>query len=185
MNIECGAETLTELEHAFKFNDAVLRHLIVSMDEAVVSPSPMMKEEKSRSLTGKDAERTERPAAAEAPAPAAPAQQPRTGTRLTRERSAGEQPVRVRRHRRSARNSSAHACRHSGHRVQLAHHSMQQEAGGERRVECELHAVAFGDIAVALARLDVGSSVHCEGFIARRYRTGSSNALHLTRFEQN
>jgi len=27
--------------------------------------------------------------------------------------------------------------------------------------------------------------VHCEGFIARRYRTGSSNALHLTRFEQN
>ena len=74
MNLECGAETLTELEHAFKFNDAVLRHLIVSMDEAVVSPSPMMKDEKSRSLTGKDAERTERPAAAEAPAPAAPAQ---------------------------------------------------------------------------------------------------------------
>ena len=71
MNLECGAETLTELEHAFKFNDAVLRHLIVSMDEAVVSPSPMMKDEKSRSLTGKD---TERPAAAEAPAPAAPAQ---------------------------------------------------------------------------------------------------------------
>jgi small subunit ribosomal protein S6 len=67
MNLECGAETLTELEHAFKFNDAVLRHLIVSMDEAVVTPSPMMKDEKSRSLTGKDAERTERPAA-EAPA---------------------------------------------------------------------------------------------------------------------
>jgi len=37
------------------------------MDEAVVTPSPMMKDEKSRSLTGKDAERTERPAA-EAPA---------------------------------------------------------------------------------------------------------------------
>ena len=38
-------ETLTELEHAFKFNDAVLRHLVVAMTEAVVSPSPMMKEE--------------------------------------------------------------------------------------------------------------------------------------------
>ena len=50
MNIECGAQTLTELEHAFKFNDAVLRHLIVAMNEAVVTPSPMMKEEKSRSL---------------------------------------------------------------------------------------------------------------------------------------
>ncbi len=50
MNIECGNATLTELEHAFKFNDAVLRHLIVARREAVVAPSPMMKEEKSRSL---------------------------------------------------------------------------------------------------------------------------------------
>ena len=50
MNIECGSETLNELEHAFKFNDAVLRHLIVAMREAVVTPSPMMKEEKARAL---------------------------------------------------------------------------------------------------------------------------------------
>ena len=50
MNIECDSPTLTELEHAFKFNDAVLRHLIVAAREAVVTPSPMMKEEKSRSL---------------------------------------------------------------------------------------------------------------------------------------
>ena len=67
VNIEAEQAVMAELEHAFKFNDAVLRHLIVSMDEAVVTPSPMMKDEKSRSLTGKDAERTERPAA-EAPA---------------------------------------------------------------------------------------------------------------------
>src|SRR5271155_305947 len=51
MNIECGSETLSELEHAFKFNDAVLRHLIVAMREAVVTPSPMMKEEKARSIS--------------------------------------------------------------------------------------------------------------------------------------
>lgn len=51
MNIECDQETLDELEHGFKFNDAVLRHLTVRMDEAVTAPSPMMKEEKSRSLT--------------------------------------------------------------------------------------------------------------------------------------
>jgi small subunit ribosomal protein S6 len=50
MNIECDSATLNELEHAFKFNDAVLRHLIVAMREAVVTPSPMMKEEKSRSI---------------------------------------------------------------------------------------------------------------------------------------
>ncbi|MFA5170781.1 MAG: 30S ribosomal protein S6 [Sulfuriferula sp.] len=51
MNIECDQETLDELEHGFKFNDAVLRHLTIRMDEAVTTPSPMMKDEKSRSLT--------------------------------------------------------------------------------------------------------------------------------------
>ena len=51
MNIEVDGDTLTELEHAFKFNDAVLRHLTIKTKKAVVAPSPMMKEEKSRSLT--------------------------------------------------------------------------------------------------------------------------------------
>ncbi len=51
MNIECDGETLAELEHAFKFNDAVLRHLTIKMKKAVSTPSPMMKEEKSRSLS--------------------------------------------------------------------------------------------------------------------------------------
>ena len=51
MNIECDNETLAELENAFKFNDAVLRHLTVKTKQAVIVPSPMMKEEKSRSLT--------------------------------------------------------------------------------------------------------------------------------------
>ena len=50
MNIECTQSILDELEHAFKFNDAVLRHLTIKMDEAVTAPSPMMKEEKARSL---------------------------------------------------------------------------------------------------------------------------------------
>lgn len=69
MNIECNNESLDELEHAFKFNDAVLRHLTVKMTEAVTTASPMMKEEKSRSLTqGQDA--APRPAAAPATAAA-------------------------------------------------------------------------------------------------------------------
>ena len=53
-NIECDNETLTELEHSFKFNDAVLRHLVVKMKQAVTTPSPMMKEEKSKSLMAGD-----------------------------------------------------------------------------------------------------------------------------------
>jgi small subunit ribosomal protein S6 len=56
MNIECDQESLDELEHAFKFNDAVLRHLTVKMKKPVNTPSPMMKEEKARSLTPAPAE---------------------------------------------------------------------------------------------------------------------------------
>ena len=50
MNIECDQESLDELEHAFKFNDAVLRHLTVKMGEAVTTSSPMMREERSRAV---------------------------------------------------------------------------------------------------------------------------------------
>src|SRR5437667_12895798 len=67
MNLECDQETLDELEHAFRFNDAVLRHLTVQMSDAVVAPSPMMKEEKAKSLTGGPAK--EAPKEGEAPAP--------------------------------------------------------------------------------------------------------------------
>ena len=56
MNIECDGETLAELEHSFKFSDAVLRHLIVRMPKAVTAPSTMMKEEKSKSLMEKGSE---------------------------------------------------------------------------------------------------------------------------------
>jgi small subunit ribosomal protein S6 len=66
MNIECDQETLDELEHAFRFNDAVLRHLTIKTKVAVTEPSVMMKEEKSRSLT-------DTATAAPAPEAAAPA----------------------------------------------------------------------------------------------------------------
>ena len=59
MNIECDGATLAELEGIFRFNDAVLRHLTVRRQEAVVEQSIMMKakEEKdrpSRSYGGRD-----------------------------------------------------------------------------------------------------------------------------------
>ena len=43
LNIECGHETLTELETGFRFNDAVLRHLTVAKAKAETAPSVMMK----------------------------------------------------------------------------------------------------------------------------------------------
>ena len=65
----------------------------------------------------------------------------------------------------------------------LQHASTQAEAGGERKVECELHAVAFAEVALALSRMRVGSELRCEGFLARRYRTGVTVAMHITQFE--
>ena len=44
LNVECSAAVLEEIETAFKFNDAVLRHLTVKMKRALTAPSPMMKE---------------------------------------------------------------------------------------------------------------------------------------------
>ena len=69
LNIECDNDTLVEMEHAFKFNDAVLRHLTVLMSEAVTAPSPMMREEKARMSSD------DRPAFSGAPA-AAPSAAP-------------------------------------------------------------------------------------------------------------
>lgn len=43
MNIECGTEALNELESAFRFNDAVLRNLIISRKEAVTDASFLVK----------------------------------------------------------------------------------------------------------------------------------------------
>jgi small subunit ribosomal protein S6 len=43
INIECGNDVLTELETAFRFNDAVLRHLTVLKSQAETTPSVMMK----------------------------------------------------------------------------------------------------------------------------------------------
>jgi primosomal replication protein N len=65
----------------------------------------------------------------------------------------------------------------------LKHASVQAEAGGIRKVECELAAVAFGEPAIALARVASGATIRCKGFLARRYRTGITVALHVNEFE--
>ncbi|EMR13320.1 30S ribosomal protein S6 [Methylophaga lonarensis MPL] len=49
MNVECDVAQLNEVTTAFRYNDAVIRHLVVNADEAVTEPSPMMrKDEDSR-----------------------------------------------------------------------------------------------------------------------------------------
>ena len=60
MNIECGQETLDELENGFRFNDAVIRNMVIRRDKAITEASPMAKKE----------ERDEQPAARPESAPA-------------------------------------------------------------------------------------------------------------------
>jgi small subunit ribosomal protein S6 len=70
LNIECGLETLRELEGAFKFNDAVLRSLVIKRDNAATAPSPLVKEkEKEEGAPAKSAAPPEEPAESEEAAP--------------------------------------------------------------------------------------------------------------------
>ena len=59
MNIECDQKTLAELTGAFRFSDAVLRHLVVNFDEAITEPSPMARAADEESEGG--GRRRERP----------------------------------------------------------------------------------------------------------------------------
>ena len=53
MNIEADQKTLDELTGAFRFSDAVLRHLVVQMDSAVTEPSPMARAEEDEGGGGR------------------------------------------------------------------------------------------------------------------------------------
>lgn len=49
LNIEADQKTLTELTGAFRFSDAVLRHLVIGVDGAITEPSPMARAEEGES----------------------------------------------------------------------------------------------------------------------------------------
>ena len=49
MNVECESSVIDELENVFRFNDAVIRHLIIRMKAAVTEPSPMYREKSEKS----------------------------------------------------------------------------------------------------------------------------------------
>jgi small subunit ribosomal protein S6 len=67
MNVECSFSVISEIKSAFKFNDAVLRHLVLARDEAVTEASPMavaVAEEKAKEKEAQ--QRRDAKAAAEA-----------------------------------------------------------------------------------------------------------------------
>jgi len=72
MNIECGTEELQELESAFRFNDAVLRNLIISRTEATSEPSLLAKrgdDKDERDATPRRSATDDSDVAAESPLP--------------------------------------------------------------------------------------------------------------------
>lgn len=65
MNIECGQEALQSLEDNFRYNDAVIRNLIIRRDEAITEESPLAKsaeEKRSRKSRPEGAEADAAPA---------------------------------------------------------------------------------------------------------------------------
>jgi small subunit ribosomal protein S6 len=52
MNIECDGEALSELESAFRFNDAVIRNLVIKRDSAITEASPLAKGQDERDDSG-------------------------------------------------------------------------------------------------------------------------------------
>ena len=68
MNIECSQETHDELIGGFRFNDAIIRHLVIKRDEPVVEPSPMAKAEEDERKERAGSEKPAAPAAEPAPA---------------------------------------------------------------------------------------------------------------------
>ena len=48
MNVECGQKALDELDNAFRFNDAVLRKLVIKRKAALTAPSAMMRDDRKK-----------------------------------------------------------------------------------------------------------------------------------------
>lgn len=67
-NVECGKDALDELTSTFRFNDAVIRHFVLSRDEAETEASPMMKEKDETRDRGRRDERPRDEQRSEAPA---------------------------------------------------------------------------------------------------------------------
>jgi len=48
LNIECSNDTLKEITNSFRFNDAILRHLVLQRKFAITQPSVMLKQKEER-----------------------------------------------------------------------------------------------------------------------------------------
>ena len=68
MNIECGQDVIEELSSNFRYNDAVLRNLVIKTDEAETEETQIMKAERADKAEKESRERREAERAAKAAA---------------------------------------------------------------------------------------------------------------------
>jgi primosomal replication protein N len=67
--------------------------------------------------------------------------------------------------------------------MKIRHASMQQEAGAQRQVQCEIAALALGDAAQQAARMQAGQQVTAEGFLAQRSLRNTQLILHIEKIK--
>jgi primosomal replication protein N len=67
--------------------------------------------------------------------------------------------------------------------MKIRHASMQQEAGTQRQVHCEISALALGKAARQAARLQIGQQVTAEGFLAQRSLRSTQLVMHIEKIE--
>ena len=63
--------------------------------------------------------------------------------------------------------------------LKIQHSSSQQEAGMPRQVQCEITALALGEVAKRVSNLQVGQSVKVGGFVAQRGLRSTQLVLHI------
>ncbi len=71
MNIECDQSTVNELTENFRYNDAVIRNLVIKVDRAITDPSPIAKEKDGRGSSEMSFDSSERGGRTETQAPVA------------------------------------------------------------------------------------------------------------------
>jgi len=67
--------------------------------------------------------------------------------------------------------------------MKIRHASTQMEAGAERQVQCEVPALALGEVAEQVARWQTGQQVKVQGFLAQRSMRNTQLVLHIEKIK--
>ena len=172
LNIECGQSTLDELEHSFRYNDAILRYLVAGTKKAPEGASVMMK----------SVEREEaRKASTEASAPAAAeaeAQAEEFSSDCVNQFSLAGQLIDIKPLRYTPAGVPALE-------LVLEHESSVMEAGHSRQIVLTMQVVALGNNALGLADNPLGARLQLQGFIAPARKGSTRLVLHVQQYQRH